>query len=72
MHGGFAVDTRTGYGQVYYGMPGLGIMRIDADLQTQVVISLPDDLKPLNFHSTKIGECDGKLRLFLEVTSIGV
>ena len=27
LHGGFAVDKRPGYGQVYYGMPGYGLLR---------------------------------------------
>ena len=65
LHGGFAVDARYGYGQIYYGMPGCGIMRIDADLQKQEIISLPDELTPLNFHGAKIGEFDGNRRLFL-------
>lgn len=65
LHGGFAVDSRTGFGQIYYGMPGCGILRVDADLQRQEMIKLPDSLKPLNFHSTKIGQFDGKWRLFL-------
>ena len=65
LHGGFAVDARYGYGQIYYGMPGVGIMRIDADLQKQEIMSLPDELTPLNFHSAKIGEVDGNWRLFL-------
>lgn len=65
LHGGFAIDSREGYGQIYYGMPGCGILRIDADLQKQELIKLPDELRPLNFHSTKIGEFDGNWRLFL-------
>jgi hypothetical protein len=65
LHGGFAIDARDGHGQIYYGMPGCGIMRVDADLQKQTIINLPDELTPLNFHSTKIGEFDGKRRLFL-------
>ena len=65
LHGSFAVDTREGFGQLYYGMPGCGIMRIDSDLGQQTIISLPDNLKPMNFHSTKIGEFDGKRRLFM-------
>ncbi len=65
LHGGFAADNRDGFGQVYYGMPGCGIMRIDADLQKQEIISLPDELKPLNFHSTKIGDIDGNRRLIM-------
>jgi hypothetical protein len=65
LHGGFAVDKRPGYGQVYYGMPGCGIMRVSADLTTQEIIDLPSDLKSMNFHSITIGEFDGKTRLFL-------
>ena len=65
LHGGFAVDAEYGEGQIYYGMPGCGIIRIDADLQKQEIISLPDDLTSLNFHGTKIGEIDGTRRLFL-------
>ena len=64
LHGAFAVDTQHG-DQIYYGMPDCGIMRVDADLKKQDIISLPNDLKPLNFHSTKIGEFDGKRRLIL-------
>ena len=64
LHGGFAVDKH-GDGAIYYGMPGCGIMRIDADLQRQHIIDLPADLTPVNFHSTKIGEFDGKRRLIL-------
>jgi hypothetical protein len=69
LHGGFAVDGRPGFGQVYYGMPGFGIMRVDADLRQQNVIQLPDDLRLLNFHSTKLGQFDGQVRLFLPANS---
>ena len=65
LHGGFAVDPQNGEGPIYYGMPGCGIMRIDADLRKQEIISLPEDLTPLNFHGTKIGEIGGNQRLFL-------
>ncbi len=69
LHGGFAVDTRPGFGQIYYGMPGFGVMRIDADLGEQNVIPLPDDLRPENFHSTKLGQFDGQTRLILAVNN---
>jgi len=65
LHGGFAVDPRQGMGQIYYGMPGCGILRVDPDLQRQEIIRLPNNLGDLNFHSTKIGKFDGKWRLFL-------
>ncbi len=69
LHGGFAVDKRSGYGHIYYGMPGYGLLRISADLTTQDLIELPPDLTSVNFHSTKIGEFDGKMRLFLAANS---
>jgi hypothetical protein len=65
LHGGFAVDKRPGYGQLYYGMPGCGLLRISADLTQQEIIELPESLTSVNFHSTKIGNFDGKTRLFL-------
>lgn len=65
LHGGFAIDTRPDHGEIYYGMPGCGILRVDSDLRQQHVIDLPDDLRAVNFHSTKIGEFDGQWRLFL-------
>jgi hypothetical protein len=64
LHGGFAVDRETG-GHIYYGMPGCGLMRISPDLTAQHVIELPSDLKPINFHSTKICTFDGKRRLVM-------
>jgi hypothetical protein len=69
LHGGFAADRRDGFGQIYYGMPGGGILRIDADLRQQHLIPLPDRLKPLNFHSTKLGQIDGVWRLFMPANS---
>jgi hypothetical protein len=65
LHGGFATDTRAGFGQLYYGMPGSGILRIDPDLGRQELIAVPENLRPMNFHSTKIGSINGEQRLFL-------
>ena len=65
LHGGFAADKREGFGHLYYGMPGQGILRVDPDLKAQELIRLPSELTPLNFHSTKLGVFDGKRRLFL-------
>ncbi len=72
LHGSFAVDKRAGFGQVYYGMPGLGLLRASADLTAQDLISLPPELTPVNFHSTKIGEFEGKTRLFLAAEGKGL
>lgn len=65
LHGSFATDSRPDMGHIYYGMPDCGILRIDPDLKQQELIQLPDKIKPMNFHSTKIGEFDGKQRIFL-------
>jgi hypothetical protein len=65
LHGGFAVDRRAGYGHLYYGMVECGLMRISPDLTTQEIVDLPPQYRSLNFHSTKIGEFEGKPRLFL-------
>ncbi len=64
LHGGFTVD-REGEGFLYYGMPGCGLMRVNPDLVSQEIIDLPPALKPINFHSTKIVEFDGKRRLVM-------
>lgn len=69
LHGSFAVDSRPGFGQVYYGMPGKGILRIDADLGKQDLIALPDRLTPMNFHSTQLAPIDGNWRLVLSAES---
>lgn len=65
LHGGFAVDKRSGQGHAYYGMPGHGLVKISPDMTRQETIELPSSLKPLNFHSTKIGMFDGRVMLFL-------
>jgi hypothetical protein len=65
LHGGFALDRRPDFGHIYYGMPGVGLVRVDPDLRRQELIKLPADLTPLNFHSVKLGMIDGKWRLFL-------
>lgn len=65
LHGGFAVDKRDGFGQLYYGMPGTGIMRVAPDLSGQDIIELPDRLRPMNFHSTRLADFDGETRLVM-------
>jgi hypothetical protein len=65
LHGGFAADRRPGFGHLYYGMPGCGILRIDPDLRRQELIPLPERLGPLSFHSTRLGQIGGSWRLIL-------
>jgi hypothetical protein len=65
LHGGFAIDPRAGFGHLYYGMAGCGLLRISPDLTTQEIIELPPQFQGVNFHSTKIGTVEGQPRLFL-------
>ncbi|MCJ8330971.1 MAG: hypothetical protein MJH11_13425 [Lentisphaeria bacterium] len=65
LHGGFAIDNRPDKGQLYYGMPGSGILRVESDLKSQELITLPDNLGEYNFHSTKIASLNGQERLIL-------
>ena len=65
LHGSTGADKRPGQGELYYGMPGLGILRVSADLTQQDLITLPPDLVSLNFHSTRIEQIEGKPRLVL-------
>lgn len=65
LHGTFSIDPRPGKGELFYGMPRCGIMRVEKDLGKQDIIPLPDKVKPFNFHSTKFGFFDGKWRLYL-------
>lgn len=69
LHGGFASDDRPGFGHLYTGMPGRGILRIDPDLRAQELIRLPERYLPMNLHSTKIGLVDGQWRLFLSANA---
>ncbi|MBI3959184.1 MAG: hypothetical protein HY328_10265 [Chloroflexi bacterium] len=71
LHGGFAVDKRPGHGQIYYGMPGCGLLRISPDLTSQALIELPPELAEVNFHSTKIGGTEAAPRLFLPANNNG-
>lgn len=65
LHGGFAVDPREGQGDIYYGMAGIGLIKVSTDLEKQEILEISSDLMPLSFHSTKIGTFDGNPRIFL-------
>jgi hypothetical protein len=47
-------------------------LRVDPDLRRQELIPLPDDLKPMNFHSTKLGKIGRDWRLFLPANDNGL
>jgi hypothetical protein len=53
-HGGFAVDTRPGKGEVYFSLKGAGIIQISSDLKTTRMLDTPAELKGTNLHNTTI------------------
>lgn len=65
LHGCFTVDHRSGQGEIYYSLAGCGVIRISSDLSTQEIIELPGEFVDVNFHSTRLGQIEGKTRLVL-------
>lgn len=53
-HGGFAVDRRPGQGEVYFSLPGAGIIRIGNGLDTAELIDTPAEMRDTNLHNTTI------------------
>jgi hypothetical protein len=53
-HGGFAVDTRPGKGEVYFSLKGAGVIQISSDLKTIRMMKTPSEMKDTNLHNTTI------------------
>ena len=53
-HGGFAVDRRDGKGEVYFALPGAGIIQVSSDLSSTRMLATDDAMKPHNMHNTTI------------------
>lgn len=53
-HGGFAVDRREGRGQIYFALPGAGIIEISGDLASTRMIPTPGEMKDTNLHNAGI------------------
>ena len=53
-HGGFAVDRRPGKGEVYFSLPGAGIIQISADLKKTKMIATVAEMKDANLHNTTL------------------
>ncbi|HRK35346.1 MAG TPA: hypothetical protein PLJ47_12190 [Candidatus Hydrogenedentes bacterium] len=53
-HGGFAVDRREGKGEIYFALPGAGIIEISADLAKTRMIPTPATMKDTNLHNAGI------------------
>jgi len=65
LHTTFTQDCRDGFGAIYYGMHGYGLIRIESDLQTQSRIDLPEIIQAYNLHSVRFVEIDNVPHLVL-------
>lgn len=63
-HGGFAVDRRDGKGEVYFALPGAGIIQVSSDLGSTRMLDTDAEMKPHNMHNTTIWyDADGGAHL---------
>ncbi len=63
-HGGFAVDRRDGKGEVYFALPGAGIIQLSSDLSTAKMLATDESMKPHNMHNATIWyDADGGAHL---------
>ncbi len=53
-HGGFAIDRRDGKGEVYFALPGAGIIQISSDLGATKMLPTAAEMKPHNMHNATI------------------
>lgn len=50
-HGGFAVDRRKGQGEIYFALPGAGIVQISSDLKSTRMIPTDAAMRDTNMHN---------------------
>lgn len=53
-HGGFAVDRRDGKGEIYFALPGVGIIRVASDLEHIEVLPTDPAMAAANMHNASI------------------
>lgn len=71
-HGGFAVDRREGRGEIYFALPGAGILRLSQDFTTAVILPTPEVMKETNLHNTTLWFAgDGSPRLVFPANDAG-
>ncbi len=63
-HGGFAIDRRDGRGEIYFALPGAGIIQISADMSKTRMLATEKTMADLNMHNASIWyDSDGNGRL---------
>jgi hypothetical protein len=50
-HGGFAIDRRPGKGEVYFALPGAGIIQISSDLKSTRMLATDPSMRDTNMHN---------------------
>jgi hypothetical protein len=50
-HGGFAIDRRPGKGEIYFALPGAGIVRISSDLKSTAMLATDPGMRDTNMHN---------------------
>lgn len=71
-HGGFAIDRRPGRGEIYFALPGAGIVQISADLKTTRLLDTPPEVRDTNLHNTTIWQApDGTAYLSFPANQAG-
>jgi hypothetical protein len=50
-HGGFAMDRRAGKGEMYFALPGAGIIQISSDLKSTKLLPTDESMKGANMHN---------------------
>lgn len=66
-HGGFAVDSEVdgGDGSVYFGLKGVGLLRLLPDLSRVEVVGGAEELARVNLHNASLFRVESKPRLVL-------
>lgn len=60
-HGGFAIDRRPGKGEIYFALPGAGIIQISADMKSTRMLNTDPAMRDTNMHNATIWYApDGK------------
>lgn len=58
-HGGFAVDRRPGRGEVYFALPGAGILVLSKDLGAALLLGTDEAMRDTNLHNTTLWQGEG-------------
>lgn len=58
-HGGFAVDRRPGQGEIYFALPGAGIIEVAADFKSTRLLDTDPAVRDTNQHNTTLWTTPG-------------